>query len=110
MKIILLIILLSIIEYVGDSNFKLHARHNTKYKNLIIGCIAYIALVSLLIYILQYTNVIYVNNMWDGISAIIGSLLAFILLNERLSNKTQYVGMGLIIAGIFALNVGPVPK
>ena len=110
MKIVLLIILLSFIEYIGDSNFKLHARHNTKYKNLIIGCIAYIVLVSLLIYILQYTNVIYVNNMWDGISALIESLLAFILLKERLSNPTQYIGMGLIIAGIFALNFGPVPK
>jgi len=110
MKIVLLIILLSIIEYIGDSNFKLHARNNTKYKNLIIGCIAYIILISLLIYILKYTNVIYVNNMWDGISALMESILAFILLKERLSNLTQYIGMILIISGIIALNTGPAPK
>lgn len=107
--ILLFILLISLIEYVGDSNFKFYAR-NLRYYNLIIGSIAYIALIALLIYVLKNTNVMYVNGMWDGISAITGSLLAFILLQERLSTSTQYIGLFLIIAGIFSLNVGPVPN
>jgi multidrug transporter EmrE-like cation transporter len=83
---------------------------NNNYHNLIIGSIAYIILVALLIYILKYTNVIFVNGMWDGISAIIESLLAIILLKERLSNPYQYIGLFLIIIGIFPLNMSPIPN
>ncbi len=108
--VILLIIIISIIEYIGDSNFKFYARDNTNYSSLIIGSIAYIIVVTILIFALKYTNVIYVNGMWDGLSAIIESTLAFILLKERLVNPYQYTGLLLIILGIFALNIGPIPK
>lgn len=107
--ILLFILLISLIEYIGDSNFKFYAR-NSRYHNLITGSIAYIALIALLIYVLKYTNVMYVNGMWDGVSAITGCLLAFILLKERLSTPTQYIGLFLIISGILTLNIGPVPK
>ena len=107
--IIILIILISLIEYIGDSNFKFYAREPKK-KNLIIGVLAYIILISLLIHILKYTNVLYLNGTWDGISAIIESILAYVLLKERLANPTQYLGLLLIISGIVALNIGPIPK
>ena len=44
-----------------------------------------------------------------GISAILSSLLAIWLLYETLSNNIQYIGLGLIISGIFALNYGKIP-
>ncbi len=107
--IIILIILISLIEYIGDSNFKHYAR-NSRYHNLIIGAIAYIFVVILLIHVLKKTNVLYLNGAWDGISALIESILAFLLLKERLHNKYQYLGLILIVAGIFTLNMGPIPK
>jgi multidrug transporter EmrE-like cation transporter len=107
--VILLIILISAIEYIGDSNFKFYARNNNNHNSLTIGLIAYVILVILLIFTLKYTNVMYVNGMWDGISAVIGSLLAYYLLKERLNNKYQYLGLFLIIGGIFSLNIGQVP-
>lgn len=108
--VLLLIILTSFIEYIGDSNFKFYARDSTNYTSLIIGSIAYIILVTFIIIILKFTNVLYMNGMWDGISAIIESILAYIFLKERLSNPYQYMGLLLIIAGIFALNIGKIPK
>lgn len=108
--VLFLIILISLIEYIGDSNFKIYARNNNNYANLIIGSIAYIIVVTILIYVLKFTNVIYLNGMWDGVSAIIESTLAYVLLKERLQNPYQYFGLVLIILGIFTLNIGPIPK
>lgn len=108
MSFVIIIIIISLIEYIGDSNFKLYARNDT-YHNLIIGSIAYIIIVLLLIFILKYTNVLYINGMWDGVSAIIESILAILLLKEKLYNPIQYFGLFLIISGIFVLNIGPIP-
>lgn len=47
--------------------------------------------------------------MWDGVSAIIESILAILLLKEKLYNPIQYFGLFLIISGIFVLNIGPIP-
>ena len=105
-----MIILTSFIEYIDDSNFKFYARDSINYTSLIIGSIAYIILVTFIIIILKFTNVLYMNGMWDAISAIIESILAYIFLKERLSNPYQYMGLLLIIAGIFALNIGKIPK
>jgi multidrug transporter EmrE-like cation transporter len=107
--VILLIIIISLVEYIGDSNFKHYARNNLNYSNLLVGSIAYIIIICLLIIALKYTNLIFVNGNWDGISAIIGTILAFILLKERLKSPIQYTGLFLIISGIFALNAGPTP-
>lgn len=107
--VILLIILISVVEFIGDANLKFFARNGLKYDHLLYGSIAYIFVVLLLIYTLKFTNVIYINGMWDGISAIVESVLAIILLKEKLSNKYQYLGLGLIISGIFLLNTGKIP-
>ena len=107
--VILLIIVISLVEYIGDSNLKTYARDKTNFNSLIVGSITYIIIVVLLIVTLKYTNVIFINGMWDGISAIVESFLAIVLLKERLVNKTQYMGLIMIIMGIFALNTGPVP-
>ena len=105
MNFIILIILLSLVEFVGDSNFKTYARSNT-FKNLIIGIIAYIFVVKILIGSLKQRNLIITNAMWDAISTIISTILAVFVLKEHLNNWQQWVGVISIIGGIFLLNYG----
>jgi multidrug transporter EmrE-like cation transporter len=50
------------------------------------------------------------NGMWDGISTILGTLFAWWLLRERLSNPMQWLGLVLIFLGLIALNFGAIPK
>jgi multidrug transporter EmrE-like cation transporter len=109
MNIFLLIIIVSIIEYFGDSNFKIFARENKK-KALLMGILMYAVMIAVLIVIIKRTNITYMNGMWDGTSAVIETLLAYILLHETLSNKIQYLGLVFIISGIIAMNYGVIPK
>jgi multidrug transporter EmrE-like cation transporter len=46
-----------------------------------------------------------INIAWDGMSAFIESFLAFIVLGERFSDPNQYIGLGLIVAGLFFLKI-----
>jgi multidrug transporter EmrE-like cation transporter len=48
--------------------------------------------------------------MWDGVSALLTTVLAFLLLGERLTNIQQWIGLAMIIGGIFALHTGKIPK
>jgi len=109
MNLFLLIILVSIVEYIGDSNFKFYTQTDKKL-NLIIGIIAYAIMIPVLIVILRKTNIMYMNGLWDGVSVVIESLLAIIILHESLSNRTQYIGLLFIIIGIFAMTIGQIPK
>ena len=56
-------------------------------------------------------NLLYVNGMWDGTSALIGSVAAYLILGERLQGPVQYAGLVVIIAGIFMLHApkGQIP-
>jgi multidrug transporter EmrE-like cation transporter len=44
--------------------------------------------------------------MWDGVSAILETAAAFFIFGERMNSWTQYLGLALIIAGIFILKSG----
>lgn len=69
------------------------------------GLVGYMGVVYFLIQSLRGSSVIMVNVAWDGISAFIESLLAFIVLGERFSDPNQYIGIGLIVAGLFFLKI-----
>jgi multidrug transporter EmrE-like cation transporter len=103
MNFILLIIILSLVEFVGDSNFKRYAQTKT-FKNLIVGIIAYIFVVKILIESFKQRNLIFTNAMWDAISTLISTLLAVFILKETLNNWQQWVGVISIILGILLLN------
>ena len=105
MNFIVLIILLSLVEFVGDSNFKLYSRSNN-FKNLIIGVIAYIVLIKILIEALKQHNLIITNGMWNAIQTIIETALAYFILKERLTNWQHWAGLGSIVFGIIFLNYG----
>jgi multidrug transporter EmrE-like cation transporter len=109
MNFIILIILLSVAEFVGDANFKIYSRTN-HFKNLIFGIIGYIFLVKILIEALKQRNLIITNGIWNAIETIIETALAYWILHERLTNWRQWVGLSLVVFGIVFLNYGKVPK
>jgi len=76
---------------------------------LVGGVVSYLSMMWFLVYILKNTNVAYMNLQWDGLSIIIETVLAFILLGETLSNPAQYTGAIMMIIGILLLNYGKIP-
>ena len=104
------IILLSFAEVFGDFGYKAFARTGTK-ASFAQGSLGYVAVIYFLIKSLRQGNVLYVNGMWDGVSAIIESLAAYLILGERLKGTLQYMGLALVIVGIFMLHMpdGAIP-
>ena len=104
------IILLSFAEVLGDFGYKSFARTGAKTA-FAQGSLGYVAVIYFLIRSLKEGNVLYVNGMWDGISAIIESIAAYLILGERLNRPSEYAGLALIIAGILMLHApaGSIP-
>jgi len=100
-----LISLMSIVEVFGDSQLKFYARTG-KTPYLLGGLVGYAGIVYFLIRILRKANAMYVNGMWDGISAIIETGLLYILVGERLNTPGQYAGIGFVSLGLFMLARG----
>jgi multidrug transporter EmrE-like cation transporter len=106
---VLLLTVLCVAEYIGDSNFKIYSRSGEQ-NSLVIGLIAYGILIYLLIEALSHANLIYTNGMWNGIYTIMTTLLAYFLLNERLNNAYQWIGILLVISGTLLLGIGNIPR
>jgi multidrug transporter EmrE-like cation transporter len=70
-----------------------------------IGIGGYIGVVYLLIISLQGSTVLMVNGAWDGISALIESISAYIFLGERFHSYLQYIGLLFIIIGVYLLKI-----
>lgn len=101
---------LSVAEIVGDFGFKNFARGGGGAA-FAQGTAGYVAVIYFLIRSLRVGNVLYVNGMWDGVSAVLESVAAYFLFGERLTNPIQYVGLVIVIAGIFMLHApdGAIP-
>jgi multidrug transporter EmrE-like cation transporter len=101
---------LSIAEIVGDFGFKAFARTGTT-ASFAQGSIGYVAVIFFLIRALKTGNVLYVNGMWDGVSAVLETVAAYVILGERLNRPIEYLGLIAIIAGIFMLHApdGAIP-
>jgi multidrug transporter EmrE-like cation transporter len=98
------IIGLSLIEIVGDFSLKQYA-NGGGIVHLITGIMGYVGVVIMLIITLKGSTVLLVNAAWDGMSALTGSLAAFIILGERFDHYSQYLGAVLIIAGLYLLKI-----
>jgi len=104
------IAMLSLAEIVGDFGYKAFARGGGA-PAFTQGTLGYVGVVYFLIRSLRVGNVLYVNGMWDGVSAVLESVAAYFLFGERLTNPIQYVGLVVIIMGIFMLHApaGAIP-
>lgn len=99
------IAMLSIIEIFGDFKLKEYARTKVS-TSLYSGIIGYCGVIFFLIKSLEEGNIIYVNGMWDGTSAIIETIAAYIILGERLVHTYQYIGIAMISFGLLMLYGG----
>jgi multidrug transporter EmrE-like cation transporter len=99
---------LCLAEIVGDFGFKAFA-NNGGIRNFATGSFGYLGVIFFLIKSLQGSTVLLVNTAWDGLSTLIESVAAFFILGERFADPMQYVGLALIIVGLFFLKL-PVKK
>lgn len=95
---------LCLAEIVGDFGFKAFA-NNGGIRNFATGSVGYLGVVFFLIKSLQGSTVLLVNAAWDAMSALIESAAAMFILGERFADPTQYIGLALIIAGLFFLKL-----
>jgi multidrug transporter EmrE-like cation transporter len=96
------ILMLSVVEVFGDFNFRWYAQTNMPlYFGG--GLLGYSGVVYYLIKSLRTDNVLYVNGMWDGVSGLIEGLAAYIVLGDRLEHTSNYLGLALVVVGIFLL-------
>lgn len=98
------IVTLSLVEIVGDFALKEFA-NNGGLLPFVIGISGYIGVVYCLIVSLQGSSILLVNGAWDGISTIIESIAAYIFLGERFHSHVQYIGLLLIIIGVYLLKI-----
>lgn len=96
-------------EIFGDFKFKDFARLGG-WENFGQGLLGYAGVIFFLIRSLRVGNVIYVNGMWDGISAILETLAAYVILGERLNSTWQYIGLALLVTGLFMVRMGGIAR
>lgn len=91
-------------EIVGDFGFKEFANKGGA-NNFLVGSAGYAGVIYYLIRSLQGSQILMVNAAWDGLSALIESLAAMIVLGERFDDPWKYFGIVLIVAGLFFLRM-----
>jgi multidrug transporter EmrE-like cation transporter len=96
------IVLLSLIEIFGDFQLEKFANTNN-IANLSLGTLGYVGVIYFLIRSLRDRNILFVNAAWDGVSAIIETMAAIFILGQRMNSLGEWVGLCLIISGLFFL-------
>ena len=99
---------LTLAEIFGDFQLKFFAREH-QLGNLFGGLAGYAGVIFFLIRSLTKGNVMYVNGMWDGLSGIIETMAAYFILGERFDSWNHYLGLVLIVSGLFLLRSGKIP-
>jgi multidrug transporter EmrE-like cation transporter len=90
---------LSLTEIFGDFQLKFFARSH-KLGNLFGGLLGYTGVIFFLIRSLTQGNVMFVNAMWDGMSGVIESVAAYLILGERMDKWYQYLGIVFVAFGL----------
>jgi len=98
------ILLLSLMEIIGDFGYKEFANKGG-IKSFAIGTCGYIGVIYFLIISLQGSQILLVNAAWDGLSALIESIAAIYVLGEGFDDPLKYLGIVLIVTGLFFLKM-----
>jgi len=98
------IVMLSLVEIIGDFAFKKFANEGGAVY-FAAGVTGYIGVIYFLIRSLQGSTILMVNGAWDGMSTLIESVAAFVFLGERFEHIGQYIGLLLIVLGLFLLRI-----
>lgn len=99
------VVVLSAIEIYGDFALRFYAQTN-KVSWLVQGLAGYAGVIYYLIQSFRYKNVLYVNGMWAGVSTLLVSLAAFVVLGDRLEKTSEYTGLIMILVGVYLLKNG----
>jgi multidrug transporter EmrE-like cation transporter len=94
--------LATLAEIIGDFGYKAFARTGST-NGFLQGSAGYVGVIYFLIQSLKQGNILYVNGMWDGVSGILESVAAFVILGERFNHPMQYVALAIISIGLFML-------
>lgn len=101
------IVLLTLTELYGDIHYKIFSSTFNIF-DFVKGTIGYIGVVYFLIRSFIGGNLMYVNGMWDGVSGIITTIVAYTCLGDRLNTVWQYVGLLMISLGTVLLHNGEI--
>jgi multidrug transporter EmrE-like cation transporter len=96
--------MLCLTEIIGDFGYKEFANVGG-VTNFTIGTSGYLGVIYFLIRSLQGSQVLLVNAAWDGLSALIESIAAIIILGEKFNDPWKYFGIFLIVSGLFFLRL-----
>jgi len=91
-------------EIVGDFGFQIFANKGG-IMPFSVGIMGYIGVIYFLIRSLQGSQILLVNAVWDGLSALLETIAAMVILGEYFVDPWKYVGIGLIILGLFFLKI-----
>lgn len=94
------VIIISLFEIAGDFSFEQYA-NTEKLSSLGWGVTWYAVMIFFIIKALKQRNILFMNASWDGVSAVLETLAAMIILGETLRSTNEYIGLGLIIAGLY---------
>jgi multidrug transporter EmrE-like cation transporter len=95
---------LCLTEIIGDFGYKEFANKGV-ITNFAVGTTGYIGVIFMLIKSLQGSQVLLINAAWDGLSALIESIAAIIVLGEKFNDPWKYFGIFLIVLGLFFLKM-----
>lgn len=91
-------------EIIGDFGYKEFANKGG-IGNFATGTLGYVGVIYYLIRSLQGSQILLVNAAWDGLSALLESIAAIIVLGERFDDPWKYFGILLIVLGLFFLRM-----
>ena len=91
-------------EIVGDFGYKEFA-NNGGISSFAVGTAGYVGVIYFLIRSLQGSQLLMVNAVWDGLSALLESVAAMVFLGEYFDDPYKYLGIILIIVGLFFLKI-----
>ena len=98
------IVVLTVFEIFGDFQLQQYAKTD-KYESLFFGIFGYMGVVLYLIKSVREVNILYVNLLWDGISAILETIAAMVILGQRFESYIHILGAFFIIAGLFLIRM-----
>jgi multidrug transporter EmrE-like cation transporter len=96
-------------EIIGDFAFQKFANAGG-INNLFLGITGYIGVVYFLIRSLQGSSILLVNAAWDGLSCLVESIAAMVILGEYFTDPLKYVGIAFIVIGLFFVRMPMVRK
>ena len=96
-------------EIVGDFGYKVFA-NNGGVIPFATGTIGYVGVIYYLIRSLQGSTILVVNAAWDGISAVVESIAAYLFLGERFTSCSEFFGICFILLGLLLMKIPTLRK